>query len=75
MFDRLAAYRDEHGHPNVPVKYPADPQLGSWVSGLRAKKKAYSGVGGGAGGFKDKELRPELTHPPPIKCEHVLNMV
>jgi hypothetical protein len=49
MFDRLAAYRDEHGHPNVPVKHPADPQLGNWVSGLRTKKKAYSGDGGGEG--------------------------
>ena len=41
MYEKLVAYKEEHGHPNVPVKYQKDVQLGSWVSGLRTKKKAY----------------------------------
>jgi len=41
MFNKLLAYKEEHGHPNIPVKYQKDIQLGSWVSGLRTKKKAY----------------------------------
>lgn len=41
MFEKLLLYKAEHGHPNVPVKYQRDLQLGSWVSGLRMKKKAY----------------------------------
>ncbi|KAL7534228.1 hypothetical protein ACHAWF_004763, partial [Thalassiosira exigua] len=46
MFGRLLTYRDEHGHPNVPVKYQKDLRLGSWVSGLRTKKKKYDESGG-----------------------------
>eukprot|EP00584_Thalassiosira_punctigera_P012291 CAMPEP_0172560836 /NCGR_PEP_ID=MMETSP1067-20121228/90397_1 /TAXON_ID=265564 ORGANISM="Thalassiosira punctigera, Strain Tpunct2005C2" /NCGR_SAMPLE_ID=MMETSP1067 /ASSEMBLY_ACC=CAM_ASM_000444 /LENGTH=771 /DNA_ID=CAMNT_0013350723 /DNA_START=196 /DNA_END=2511 /DNA_ORIENTATION=+ len=41
MFEKLLVYKEEHGHPNVPVKYQKDIQLGSWVSGLRTKKKHY----------------------------------
>ncbi|KAL9178296.1 hypothetical protein ACHAXT_001724 [Thalassiosira profunda] len=41
MFAKLVAYKEANGHPNVPVKYAGDVQLGSWVSGLRTKKKAY----------------------------------
>mmetsp|Transcript_33745 Transcript_33745/g.81585 ORF Transcript_33745/g.81585 Transcript_33745/m.81585 type:complete len:812 (-) Transcript_33745:178-2613(-) len=41
MYGKLLAYREVHGHPNVPVKYQEDMQLGGWVSGLRSKKKAY----------------------------------
>mmetsp|Transcript_24877 Transcript_24877/g.53664 ORF Transcript_24877/g.53664 Transcript_24877/m.53664 type:complete len:789 (-) Transcript_24877:315-2681(-) len=48
MFDKVLAYKEEHGHPNVPVKYQQDIQLGSWVSGLRTKKKAYDKDGGDA---------------------------
>ena len=48
MFEKLLAYKQSIGHPNVPVKYPEDVQLGSWVSGLRTKKKAYDKDGGGA---------------------------
>ena len=48
MFDKLVSHRNEHGHPNVPVKYPRDPQLGTWVSGLRTKKKALDREAAGA---------------------------
>lgn len=48
MFAKLVAFKDEHGHPNVPVKYQQDIQLGGWVSGLRTKKKAYDKAGGDA---------------------------
>eukprot|EP00581_Thalassiosira_minuscula_P011748 CAMPEP_0183719320 /NCGR_PEP_ID=MMETSP0737-20130205/12316_1 /TAXON_ID=385413 /ORGANISM="Thalassiosira miniscula, Strain CCMP1093" /LENGTH=780 /DNA_ID=CAMNT_0025949035 /DNA_START=82 /DNA_END=2424 /DNA_ORIENTATION=+ len=41
MFEKLLEYKAQYGHPNVPVKYSDDLQLGSWVSGLRTKKKAY----------------------------------
>ena len=41
MFAKLLAYKEEHGQPNVPVKYQKDVQLGGWVSGLRTKKKQY----------------------------------
>jgi len=47
MFEKLLVYKEEHGHPNVPVKYQKDIQLGSWVSGLRTKKKAYDRDGEG----------------------------
>ena len=50
MFAKLEKYKEEHGHPNVPVKYAKDIQLGGWVSGLRTKKKAYDKDGGGSGG-------------------------
>ena len=46
MFAKLVSYKEEHGHPNVPVKYSKDVQLGGWVSGLRTKKKAYDKDGG-----------------------------
>ena len=32
MFDKLFAYKDMHGHPNVPGIYLKDMQLGSWAS-------------------------------------------
>ena len=48
MFAKLVAFKNEHGHPNVPVKYQQDIQLGGWVSGLRTKKKAYDKAGGDA---------------------------
>jgi hypothetical protein len=53
MFERLVAYMNEYGHPNVPVKYAKDMQLGGWVSGLRTKKKAYSEGGGGGNAGED----------------------
>ena len=31
MYDKLLVYREVHGHPNVPVKYQEDMQLGGWV--------------------------------------------
>jgi hypothetical protein len=36
LFDRLVAYRDQtNGDVSPPKKYPADPELGAWVTGLR----------------------------------------
>ena len=35
MFDKLVAYKDEHGDTEVPAKYKSDPKLGAWVSTQR----------------------------------------
>ena len=35
----LKAFKKEHGHCNVPLRYPPNPALGSWVIGLRQWKK------------------------------------
>ena len=35
MFERLAAYRQQHGDCLVPLKYPDDPELGFWVNNQR----------------------------------------
>jgi hypothetical protein len=36
MFDRLLAYEAEnHNTYQIPKKYPNDPELGAWVTGLR----------------------------------------
>lgn len=36
LFARLVQYRDDHdGDVSPPKKYPADPELGAWVTGLR----------------------------------------
>ena len=40
MYDKLLAYREVHGHPNVPVKYQEDMQLGGWVSEADGAKSA-----------------------------------
>jgi len=39
MFAELKRYRDEHGHCNVPQKWPENPQLAKWVSHRRGFKK------------------------------------
>ena len=41
QYGKLKAYRDDHGHCNVPAKYKDDPELGNWVGTQRtAYKKA-----------------------------------
>ena len=35
----LKAFKEKHGHCNVPHRYPANPGLGTWVSGVRRRKK------------------------------------
>lgn len=35
LYDRLIAYRNEEGGVSPPKKYPADPELGAWVTGIR----------------------------------------
>ncbi|KAL7539283.1 hypothetical protein ACHAXR_009151 [Thalassiosira sp. AJA248-18] len=79
MFGKLLAYKEEHGHPNVPVKYQQDVQLGGWVSGLRTKKKAYDKDGDamvfeGAGWSLDNE-EEESTNPTttPTNSQKYLN--
>lgn len=42
MFGRLLAFKEEHGHVNVPQKFAGDPQLGSWVANIRSKRKAMA---------------------------------
>ena len=39
MRARLAAFKAEHGHCRVHVKYPADPKLGGWVAHQRRSRK------------------------------------
>jgi hypothetical protein len=40
MFDKLVAYKDQHGNTNVPMNFAPDAQLSYWVSDLRIIKKA-----------------------------------
>ncbi|GKY94464.1 hypothetical protein MPSEU_000412300 [Mayamaea pseudoterrestris] len=35
LFDRLVDYRKAEGNISPPKKYPADPELGAWVTGIR----------------------------------------
>ena len=37
MFDALLAYRQRHGHCNVPSNWPNNPQLATWCSSQRSK--------------------------------------
>ena len=41
-FEELAAYKLENGDCNVPQKYPANPQLGKWVTHQRERKGSLS---------------------------------
>lgn len=38
MYEALVAFRNKHGHCDVPQKYPANQSLASWVNGQRMKK-------------------------------------
>ncbi|MCC9165806.1 helicase associated domain-containing protein [Pontibacter harenae] len=38
MYDRLVAFKKEHGHTRVPVKWKEDPKLGKWTSRIRVDK-------------------------------------
>ena len=35
----LKAFKEEHGHCDVPLRYPPNPALGLWVNGIRQGKK------------------------------------
>ena len=37
--DKLAAFKAERGHCNVPFHWPENPALGQWVSSQRTLKK------------------------------------
>jgi superfamily II DNA or RNA helicase len=39
MFAALAAFKEEHGHCNVPQSHPINPQLGTWVANQRSFKR------------------------------------
>lgn len=39
MLAELVAFKDEHGHCNVPTNYPDNPSLGRWVASRRYKRK------------------------------------
>ena len=39
-FAELQAFTDRHGHCNVPLAYPENPELGQWMSTTRAARKA-----------------------------------
>jgi hypothetical protein len=40
MFSALLAFRETHGHCNVPQQYKDNPQLGRWASFQRYLHKA-----------------------------------
>ena len=40
MYDRLVAYKNEHGNCMVQKSYTRDPKLANWVRGIREKKKS-----------------------------------
>jgi hypothetical protein len=35
----LKAFKKEHGHCNVPMRYPPNRRLGHWVNGIRQQKR------------------------------------
>ena len=35
----VAKFKKQHGHCDVPQKYPSDPSLGRWLSNQRTAKK------------------------------------
>ena len=37
-FKELKSFKKEHGHCNVPVRYPPNPVLGRWVMSVRQCK-------------------------------------
>ena len=39
LFERLKAFKESHGHCNVPSKYPEDKRLGSWVTDCRTEHR------------------------------------
>jgi hypothetical protein len=39
MYGRLEAYNQQHGHCNVPKKYPDYRQLANWVATQRVSQK------------------------------------
>jgi hypothetical protein len=39
MFQALVAFREMHGHCNVPARYPENQQLGTWLDGARQSRK------------------------------------
>ena len=45
-FTKLMAYKEEHGHCNVPTEYHADPSLGIWVKNQRESHNHPSERGG-----------------------------
>ncbi len=38
-FKELEQFKNQHGHCNVPARYPPNPGLGSWVHNVRNAKK------------------------------------
>ncbi|MFD3002970.1 helicase associated domain-containing protein [Pontibacter toksunensis] len=42
MYKRLKAFKREHGHTCVPVKWNVDPKLGRWVSRMRYERDKLS---------------------------------
>lgn len=45
MYNRLLAFKAQHGHVNVPQGYKEDKQLGSWVTNIRYKRKCLQKSG------------------------------
>lgn len=37
MLEKLSAFKREHGHCNVPTRYPVDPSLSDWVQRQRER--------------------------------------
>jgi hypothetical protein len=42
MLEQLVAFKEKHGHCNVPAVYDENRQLGSWVHGQRTSKDRLS---------------------------------
>ena len=40
MFTALVAYKQQHGDCNVPVRWPENPALGTWVNKQRQLRTA-----------------------------------
>jgi len=41
MYEDLCAYREKHGHADVPTKYDENKTLGRWVSTQRSQYKLF----------------------------------
>jgi hypothetical protein len=39
-YSQLVAFKEQHGHCDVPVKWSENPQLGGWVSRQRQFRKS-----------------------------------
>jgi hypothetical protein len=55
----LKAYKEQHGHCNVPARYAENRKLGIWVSAQRQQKKLMESAAAEAQAIKSTPLTPD----------------